>query len=36
MLIRKPSDIPSSQITPETVWQGRRDWIARAGLAAAA
>ncbi|KDC76966.1 oxidoreductase molybdopterin-binding domain protein [Bordetella bronchiseptica MBORD635] len=36
MLIRKPSDIPSSQITPETVWQGRRDWVARAGLAAAA
>lgn len=36
MLIREPSDIPSSQITPETVWQGRRDWIARAGLAAAA
>lgn len=36
MLIRKPTDIPSSQITPETVWQGRRDWMARAGLAAAA
>lgn len=36
MLIRKPTDIPSSQITPETVWQERRDWMARAGLAAAA
>jgi len=35
MLIRKPADVPSSDITPEAVWQSRRDWMARAGAAAA-
>jgi len=28
--------IPPSQITPEAVWQSRRDWLRRAGLGAAA
>ncbi|MBV7481951.1 protein-methionine-sulfoxide reductase catalytic subunit MsrP [Bordetella sp. BOR01] len=37
MLIRKPGHVPPpSEITPETVWQSRREWLARAGLAAAA
>jgi sulfoxide reductase catalytic subunit YedY len=31
MLIRKPSDIPSSEITPEGVYVNRRQFIARAG-----
>lgn len=36
MLIRKPSDIAPSEITPEAVWQARRQWLAGAGLTAAA
>jgi sulfoxide reductase catalytic subunit YedY len=36
MLIRKPSDIPPSEITPEPVWQARRTWMARAGVGAGA
>ncbi|KAA9133348.1 protein-methionine-sulfoxide reductase catalytic subunit MsrP [Marinihelvus fidelis] len=35
MLIRKPADIPSSEITPEAVWHDRRRWLKRAGLATA-
>lgn len=36
MLIRKPGHEPlSSEITPEAVWQSRRDWMARAAMAAA-
>jgi sulfoxide reductase catalytic subunit YedY len=31
MIIRKPSDIASSEITPESVYLNRRDFIARAG-----
>ena len=31
MLIRRPSDIPSSEITPESVYLARREFIARAG-----
>jgi len=37
MLIRKPRHEPaSSEITPEAVWQSRREWMARAAMAAAA
>ncbi|ARP91337.1 mononuclear molybdenum enzyme YedY [Bordetella genomosp. 9] len=36
MLIRKPSDVLPSEITPEPVWRARRDWIARAAAGAAA
>lgn len=37
MLIRKPNHEPlSSEITPEAVWQSRREWMARAGMIAAA
>ncbi|GAB1578169.1 protein-methionine-sulfoxide reductase catalytic subunit MsrP [Bordetella petrii] len=37
MSIRKPGPAPlPSEITPEAVWQSRRAWLARAGLAAAA
>lgn len=37
MLIRKPGRDPlSSEITPEPVWQSRREWMARAATAAAA
>jgi sulfoxide reductase catalytic subunit YedY len=31
MLIRRPSDIPSSEITPESAYQQRREFIARVG-----
>ncbi|OZI24020.1 mononuclear molybdenum enzyme YedY [Bordetella genomosp. 9] len=34
MLIRKPSDVLPSEITPEPVWQSRRAWMARAGAVA--
>jgi sulfoxide reductase catalytic subunit YedY len=30
-LIRRPADIPSSEITPESAYLGRREFIARAG-----
>ena len=34
MLIRKPSDIPSSEITPESVYINRRKFIGKsAGIA---
>lgn len=36
MLIRKPSDISPSEITPEPVWLARRAWMARAGAGAGA
>lgn len=37
MLIRKSGHEPlSSEITPEAVWQSRREWIARASMVAAA
>jgi sulfoxide reductase catalytic subunit YedY len=36
MIIRKPSDIPSSEITPERDYVGRREFIRRAGLGGAA
>ncbi|WP_454691026.1 protein-methionine-sulfoxide reductase catalytic subunit MsrP [Achromobacter aloeverae] len=36
MLIRKPSDIPPSEITPEPVWRARRAWLGRAGAGLAA
>lgn len=35
MLIRKPTDIPSSEITPEHVYLDRRKFLAVAGVAAA-
>ena len=35
MLIGRASDIPSSEITPERLYLGRREFIAAAGLAAA-
>lgn len=35
MLIRKPDDILPSEITAEAVWQDRRRWLKRMGLAAA-
>jgi len=36
MLIRRPDDIPSSEITPESVYLRRREFIARLGGAGAA
>jgi sulfoxide reductase catalytic subunit YedY len=36
MHIRKPSDIPASEITSEDVWLSRRQWMARAGFGALA
>jgi len=36
MIIRRPSDIPSSEITPEREYLGRRQFIRDAGLGAAA
>ncbi|SAI73628.1 putative sulfite oxidase subunit YedY [Bordetella ansorpii] len=36
MLIRKPADIVPSEITSETVYRSRRQWMARAGAMAAA
>ena len=35
MLIRRPPDIPSSEITPERLYLGRRAFLAAAGMAAA-
>jgi len=35
MLIRKPSDIRSSEITPESVYMSRRAWLRAAGFAGA-
>ncbi|MEQ1856045.1 MAG: protein-methionine-sulfoxide reductase catalytic subunit MsrP [Longimicrobiales bacterium] len=35
MIIRRPADIPSSEITPESVYFDRRKFIAAAGLGAA-
>jgi len=34
MLIRRAPDIPSSEITPESAYLGRRAWLAAAGVAA--
>ncbi len=34
MLIRKPDDIPSSEITPENVYLSRRDFLGGAAAAA--
>ncbi len=34
MLIGKPSDIPSSEITPESAYLNRREFLAAAGIAA--
>ncbi|MFI5257425.1 MAG: mononuclear molybdenum enzyme YedY, partial [Gemmatimonadales bacterium] len=31
MLIRRPPDVPSSEITPESVYLRRREFITRAG-----
>ena len=36
MLIKRPSDIPSSEVTPECTYFGRREFIRQAGLGAAA
>ena len=36
MLIRKPSDIPSSEITPESVYINRRNFIASVAAGAVA
>jgi methionine sulfoxide reductase catalytic subunit len=36
MIIRRPSDIPSSEITPETLYLNRRRFLRDAGLATAA
>ena len=36
MIIRKPSDIPSSEITPERDYLNRRDFLRRAGIGGAA
>ncbi|MBX6318139.1 protein-methionine-sulfoxide reductase catalytic subunit MsrP [Pigmentiphaga sp.] len=36
MLIRRPSDVRPSEITPEQVYRDRRRWILQAGLAASA
>jgi sulfoxide reductase catalytic subunit YedY len=33
MLLGKKDEIPSSEITPETLYYGRREWLAAAGLA---
>ena len=35
MLIGRPADIPSSEITPERLYLGRREFLAAAGVAAA-
>ena len=35
MLIRRPDDVPSSEITPESVYLRRREFIARLGGAGA-
>jgi sulfoxide reductase catalytic subunit YedY len=34
MLIRRPDDIPSSEITPESVYQNRRQFMGTAGALA--
>jgi sulfoxide reductase catalytic subunit YedY len=34
MLIRRPDDIPSSEITPESLYQNRRDFVGTAGALA--
>ncbi|OZI45385.1 mononuclear molybdenum enzyme YedY [Bordetella genomosp. 5] len=36
MFVRKPGDVLPSEITPESVWQSRREWMLRTGAAAAA
>jgi sulfoxide reductase catalytic subunit YedY len=36
MLIRRPPDIPGSEITDESVYWNRREWLAAAGFGAAA
>lgn len=36
MLIRRPADIPPSEITPEPVWRARRELMLRGGAAATA
>ncbi|MEO8480387.1 MAG: protein-methionine-sulfoxide reductase catalytic subunit MsrP [Gemmatimonadota bacterium] len=36
MLIRRPDDIPTREITPESAYLGRREWLATTGLAALA
>jgi sulfoxide reductase catalytic subunit YedY len=36
MLIRRPGDIKASEITPESAWLGRREFIRAAGVAAGA
>jgi len=36
MLIRQPSDVLPSEITPEAVWQSRRRWLKQAALGSAA
>jgi sulfoxide reductase catalytic subunit YedY len=36
MLIRKPSDVLPSEITPEQVWRSRRAWMLRAAAGTAA
>lgn len=36
MLIRRPDDIPTREITPESAYFGRREWLAMTGLAAVA
>jgi len=36
MLIRRPDDIPTREITPESAYLGRREWLAMTGLAAVA
>jgi sulfoxide reductase catalytic subunit YedY len=33
MLIRSPSDIPPSEITPESLYWSRRDWLRSVGIA---
>ena len=35
MIIRRPPDIPSSEITPESVYVNRRKFLAAAGLGVA-
>ena len=36
MIVRRPPDIPSSEITPETLYLNRRRFLREAGLATAA
>jgi len=36
MLIRRPDDIPTSEITDESLYWTRREWLAAAGIGAAA